>query len=393
MTAPWLHIIGIGEDGPAGLSAAARGALEAAEAVFGGPRHLAMASPGTRGRPWPVPFDAGPVLALRGRPTVVLASGDPFWHGAGGSLAPSLMPGEWISHPSPSCFQLAANRLGWRLEAAVCLGLHAAPFARLRAHLHPGARILATLRDGPAVGALALWLAARGQGDAILTVLERLGGPAERIRAFRAGAPPPADIAAPVAAAIEPGADPGLPATPGLPDGLFAHDGQITKAPVRALTLAALAPRPGEHLWDIGAGSGSVSVEFARAGGRSTAIETRPDRAATAAANAAAFGFEHRVRVVTGEAPAALGGLDRPDAVFVGGGGSEDLFGHLWTVLPSGTRLVANAVTVETQALVGALQARHGGHLMQVALAEAAPLGRFRVWEPARPLWQWSVTR
>jgi precorrin-6Y C5,15-methyltransferase (decarboxylating) len=393
MTAPWLTLIGIGEDGLAGLPPPARAALDAARAVFGGPRHLALAAAGDRGRPWPVPFDAAPVLACRGQPTVVLASGDPFWHGAGGSLAPQLAPGEWISHPAPSTFQLAANRLGWRLETVTCLGLHAAPFARLTDHLHPGTRILATLAGPEAVAALAVWLAARGQVDARLTVLERLGGPAERIRAFRADTPPPETIAAPVAVAIAPGTRPGLPATPGLPDTAFAHDGQITKAAVRALTLAALAPRPGEHLWDIGAGSGSVSVEFARAGGRATAVEPRPDRAATIAANALAFGLDHRVAVVTGAAPAALPGLAPPDAVFVGGGASADLFDHLWTTLPPGTRLVTNAVTVETQALLGTLHHRHGGRLSQIALAETAPLGRFLVWEPAHPLWQWSVTR
>lgn len=389
---PWLTFIGIGEDGLPGLSAAARTALDAAAVIFGAPRHLALAQAGGRGQPWPVPFDAAPVLAHRGTPTVVLASGDPFWHGAGGTLAPRLTPGEWTSHPAPSTVQIAASRLGWRLEETTTLGLHAAPFARLVNHLHPGARILATLRDAAAVPALAEWLTANGQPDATLTVLERLGGPRERIRPFRADQPAPESIEAPVAIAIAPGATPGLPATPGLADDVFASDGQITKSPVRAITLAALAPRPGLHLWDIGAGSGSVSVEFCRAGGRATAIEARDDRAANIRANAARFGVDHRLHVVAGKAPDALRDLTPPDVVFVGGGGNQTLFDHLHATLPPGTRLVANGVTIETEALLATLHARHGGSLMRIDIATATPLGGFRGWTAARPVVQWAVT-
>jgi precorrin-6Y C5,15-methyltransferase (decarboxylating) len=388
---PWLTFIGIGEDGLSGLSAAACRALDAADTVFGAPRHLALAGAGARGQPWPVPFDPAPVLARRGTPTAVLASGDPFWHGAGGTLTPRLTPGEWTSHPAPSTFQIAANRLGWRLEDTVTLGLHAAPFTRLVNHLHPGAQIIATLRDAAAVPALAQWLAAQGHSDAILTVLERLGGPHERLRPFRTTDPAPDGIEAPVAIAIT-GATSGLPATPGLPDGAFASDGQITKSPIRAITLAALSPRPGDHLWDIGAGSGSVSVEFCRAGGRSTAIEAREDRAANIRTNAMRFGVDHRLQVVAGTAPQALAGLPLPDAVFLGGGGSPELFDHLRATLPPGTRLVANGVTLETETLLATLNARHGGTLTRIDIATATPLGSFRGWTAARPVVQWAVT-
>lgn len=255
MADPWLTIIGLGEDGPEGLSPASRAALSAARVVFGGSRHLALVEAGDKGHPWPVPFDATPVLAHRGRPTVVLASGDPFWFGAGGSLMAHLTPGEWVSHPAPSTFSLAANRLGWRLEEVQCLGLHAAPFTRLRPVLGRGVRVICTLRDGAAVAELTRWLGTNGHPDARLTILERLGGPQERI----SNGPPPDPIGAPVSAAIE-ATNPGLPGASGLPDALFAHDGQITKRPVRALTLSALAPRPGERLWDIGAGSGSIGI-------------------------------------------------------------------------------------------------------------------------------------
>lgn len=219
-----MTIIGLGEDGPAGLSPASRAALDAAKVVFGGPRHLDLIGAGDKGQPWPVPFDATPVLAFRGQPTVVLASGDPFWFGAGGSLMAHLSPGEWLSHPEPSTFQLAANRLGWRLEETHCLGLHAAPYTRLRPILGKGVRAICTLRDGAAVADLARWLTENGHPNARLTVLERLGGPQERITQGL----PPDSIGAPVSAAIE-ATDPGLPGASGLPDELFGHDGQITK--------------------------------------------------------------------------------------------------------------------------------------------------------------------
>ena len=389
MADPWLTIIGLGEDGPEGLSPASREALAAAKVIFGGPRHLSLVDAGERGQPWPVPFDASPVLAQRGQPTVVLASGDPFWFGAGGSLMAHLSPGEWTSHPAPSTFQLAANRLGWRLEEVLTLGLHAAPFARLRPLLGKGVRAICTLRDAAAVAELATWLRDNGHPNAGLTVLERLGGPHERITH---GLPADA-IGAPVSAAIE-ATDPGLPRASGLPDALFQNDGQITKRAVRALTLSALAPRPGELLWDIGAGSGSVGIEWLLAGGaRVAALEADPTRAARARGNVESFGLSHRHHLTEARAPEGLDGLSAPDAVFIGGGASEDLLGTLWDLIPPGTRLVMNAVTLETEALVLDWSARRGGQLLKIELAEPAPVGRKRGWKSALPILQWSVTR
>ncbi len=389
MADPWLTIIGLGEDGPQGLSPASRAALAGARVIFGGPRHLALVEAGDRGQPWPVPFDATPVLAHRGRPTVVLASGDPFWFGAGGSLMAHLAAGEWVSHPAPSTFQLAANRLGWRLEEVHCLGLHAAPFARLRPVLGHGVRAICTLRDGAAVADLAAWLRDNGHPGARLTVLERLGGPQERITRGLPDGP----IAAPVSAAIE-ATDPGLPGASGLPDELFRHDGQLTKRPVRALTLSALAPRPGEVLWDIGAGSGSIGIEWLLAGGaRVEALEADPTRAARARGNVEAFGLSHRHRLTEARAPEGLTGLPTPDAVFIGGGASDALLTALWGLIPPGTRLVMNAVTLETEALVLDWSARHGGALLRIALAEPAAIGRKRGWKAALPILQWSVIR
>lgn len=390
---PWLTIIGIGEDGLAGLSEASRKALSSAETVFGGERHLALADVGSRGRPWPVPFDADIVLSCRGRPTAVLASGDPFWYGAGASLAEKLYGDEWIAHPAPSTFSLAAARLGWRLEATACLGLHAAPFERLVPHLAQDARIICLVRDAAAMGKLAEWLTERGWGASLLWTLSALGGPREYIDQHRADLFAE-DIAGNlVAVAVQARGGQGIPRSSGLPDDLFVHDGQITKRPLRALALSALAPRPGERLWDIGAGSGSISVEWALCGGTATAIEAREDRAANIRTNATAFGLAHRITIITGSVPEALTALEAPDAVFIGGGLDDAMFDAVWSRLSPGTRLVAHAVTLETEALLGELHQRHGGELMRVEIAHAAPLGRYRSWDAARPVVQWSTVR
>jgi len=390
---PWLTIIGIGEDGLAGLSEASRKAIADAEIVFGGERHLALAGVGSRGRPWPVPFDAEIVLSRRGEPTVVLASGDPFWYGAGASLAEKLGSDEWITHSAPSTFSLAAARLGWRLESVTCLGLHAAPFERLVPHLSRDARIICLVRDAKAVGDLAKWLTERGWGASLLWTLAALGGPRESIEQHRADLfadDVPGNL---VAVAVQASGAPGIPRSSGLSDDLFIHDGQITKRPVRALALSALAPRPGDLLWDIGAGSGSISVEWALCGGTAAAIEAREDRVANIRSNAAKFGVGHRINVIAAKAPDALARLEAPDAVFIGGGLDIAMFDAIWSRLSAGARLVAHAVTLETEALLCELQQRHGGELMRAEIAHAAPLGRYRSWEAARPVVQWSAVR
>ncbi|MDX2289141.1 MAG: precorrin-6y C5,15-methyltransferase (decarboxylating) subunit CbiE [Hyphomicrobiaceae bacterium] len=392
----WLSIVGMGEDGLEGLAPASRAALDRAEIIFGGPRHLDLAGAGARGRPWPVPFSVAPVLALRGRRVAILASGDPFWYGAGGSLAAVLAPDDWQAFPAPSTFALVAARLGWRIEETDCLGLHAMPFERLVPKLRNGWAAICLVRDGPAAGSLMRWLDARGYGASTVWILEALGGQRERVRQFPASGPVPEDIAAPVAVAFIATGPPGLPGTSGLADDAFRHDGQITRRPIRALTLSALAPRPGERLWDIGAGSGSVAIEWLLATGsrgHAIAIEARADRAEAIRANGQAFGLEDRLSVVAGRAPAALAGLAPPDAVFLGGGADGALLAAVWQGLPAGARLVVNAVTLETEALLIEWAGQHGGELVRIEIAEAAPLGRFRGWVPGRPIVQWSVTR
>jgi len=395
MSDPWLTIVGLGEDGLAGLSDASRTAIAGAEVIFGGPRHLTLVKAGARGRDWPVPFSIDPILAEKGRKVVVLASGDPFWFGAGGSLSRAMDPAEWRVLPAPSAFSLAAARLGWPLETCVIHGLHARPFASLLPDLTPGRRALCLMRDGAAVGDFARWLTDQGFGPSGLHILERLGGPHERRRTTRAEAYDLPDVAAPVLAALEVDGAPGLPATPGLPDDLFASDGVMTKRAVRALTLSALAPRAGQLLWDLGAGSGSVSVEWALAapGARAVAIETRADRLDNIHANLARFGLGARVQTLSGNWADRIATLPPPDAIFIGGGadrvGIETVLPHLRRF----GRLVVNAVTLETQQVVTEAQAAHGGALLKIDLAEATPLGRLRGWQAARTVVQWSLVR
>jgi precorrin-6Y C5,15-methyltransferase (decarboxylating) len=266
---------------------------------------------------------------------------------------------------------------------------------RLRPVLTRGQCLLVTLRDGSAVAELATYLIEQGFGPSELIVLESLGGPRQGIRSFTAETLSNATFSAPVTVAILAQGAPGLPRASGLEDALFAHDGQITKRPIRALTLSALAPRPGEILWDIGTGSGSVAIEFLLAAPGSTAhaLEADPTRAARARDNAAAFGLTHRYHLTEARAPEGLAALPPPDAVFIGGGASQALLDALWPLLPQRARLVANAVTLENEALFAAASATYGGTLMRIELAEAQPLGAKRGWQNLRPIVQWSVTK
>ena len=360
---------------------------------MGPARHLSLIpGHGAERIEWPVPFAEGVerIMGLRGRHVVALASGDPFWFGAGAVLARRLARNEWQAFPGRSTFSLAAARMGWPLEKTDCLGLHAAPLSRLRPHLAPGRRLIVLLRDGDAVTELCDYLCAEGFGASDLSVMECLGGPRERITDARADGLRNGHIAAPVCVAVAvAGEGAVLPLASGRGDAWFENDGQITKRPVRALTLSALAPRPFEHLWDIGGGSGSIGIEWLLSDPTLTAttIEPRADRAERIARNAARLGVD-QLRVVTGSAPQALAGLDAPDAVFVGGGLGPEMLDHL-TTLPSVPRIVANAVTFETEALLFAAHARHGGELLRVELSSVAPIGPKRGWKAAFPIVQW----
>ena len=398
----WLSIVGIGEDSVDGLSVAARGLIGAAEIVFGGRRHLSLAAPLIRGaaRPWPTPFEgaADEVLHHRGRQICVLASGDPFHYGVGAVLARAIDAREMIVVPAPSAFSLAAARLGWSLPETVLLSVHGRALDLARPHLQPGARILAFTSDGDGPLALARLLAETGFGASRLTVLEALGGPRERIRTTTAAACALDAIDSLNTIAIEVEAAPSahvIARAPGLADVLFEHDGKITKREVRAITLSSLAPRRGELLWDIGAGAGSVAIEWmlADTSMRAIAIEQRAERAARIRRNAAAFGVPG-LEVVEDAAPAALAGLAPPDAIFIGGGASER--GVLDTAigaLRSGGRLVINAVTLATEALLIERHTALGGELVRVAIARAGAVGEKSGWRPAMPVTQWVWTK
>lgn len=394
----WLSIVGIGEDGIDGLSAVARGLVSGADIVFGGARHLTLAAPLIRGeaRPWPSPFSRGieEVLAARGRQVCVLASGDPFCYGVGSVLANHVAPDETLVVPAPSSFSLAAARLGWPLADIALISVHGRALDRIRPHLHPGARVLALTSDGEGPAALARLLTETGFGCSRLTVLEALGGPKERIRATTAEDFALAGIAELNVVAIEAGSAPGarvIAYAPGLPDDLFEHDGQITKREIRAVTLSSLAPLKGQLLWDIGAGSGSVAIEWmlAHPSLRAIAIEARPDRAARIRRNAASLGVPE-LEVIEGRAPEAFGGLAAPEAIFIGGGASgAGVLDAATAALKPGGRLVANAVTLETEAELIARQAALGGTLTRIALARSDSVGGKTGWRAAMPVTQW----
>ncbi len=400
MTA-WLHVVGLGEDGLDGLGPEARARIAAAEVLVGSARHHALVPDSRAERlTWATPLSRtiADILACRGRPVVVLATGDPLWYGIGVTLQRHLDAGELAVLPAVGAFSLAAARLGWPLAETLCLTLHGRPLAQLARYAAPGQRLLLLSHDGTTPAHVAARLAGLGYGPSPMTVFEHLGGPLERRLDGTAAAWPHGAAAALNTIAVDcrpaSGARP-LPAIPGLPDDAFHHDGQLTKSLVRAAALARLAPLPGQRLWDVGAGAGSVAIEWLRAAARTAAIavERRAERIAMIQANAEALGVPE-LTVVAGAAPAALAGLPPPDAVFVGGGLTEPgLIEACWAALPAGGRLVAHAVTVEGEATLAAALGRWGGGLTRLALTEARPLGRRLAWRPALPVTQWTIVK
>jgi precorrin-6B C5,15-methyltransferase / cobalt-precorrin-6B C5,C15-methyltransferase len=398
----WLSIVGIGEDGIAGLSPVARNLIASADVVFGGQRHLGLAASLVRGatRPWPSPFGRAidEVLAQRSRQVCVLASGDPFHYGIGALLARHVPAEEMLAVPAPSAFSLAAARLAWPLAETSLIALNGRSLDLIRPHLQPNARILALTTDGKSPAALARLLTEAGFGRSGLTVLEALGSARERVRRvtaerFDLTAIDPLNIVAIEVASAD--GSRAIARTPGLPDDWFEHDGQITKREVRALTLSALAPLRGQRLWDIGAGAGSVAIEWMLADPslRASAIEARADRAARIARNAVALGVPG-LDVVNGTAPAALEHLPVPDAIFIGGGAGElGVLDRSVAALRSGGRLVVNAVTLETEALLTTRHASLGGDLVRISVARAEPVGGKTGWRPALPITQWAWTK
>ncbi|MGE8152392.1 precorrin-6y C5,15-methyltransferase (decarboxylating) subunit CbiE [Pseudomonas vancouverensis] len=397
---PWLTVVGIGEDGFKGLGKNARHALLRASKIFGGQRHLDLLPACIAGerQPWPSPFSLDALLALRGEPVCVLASGDPMFYGVGASLARQLPASELLTLPAPSSCSLAAARMGWPLQDVVTLSVVARPIAALSAHLCSGVRLLVLSNDGGSPGAIAKLLRERGFGPSRLTVLEHLGGPAERRIDAVASDWNDLPIADLNLIAIDCLAEPNTPRLSrlaGLPDAAFEHDGQLTKRDVRAITLARLAPVPGELLWDVGAGSGSIGIEWMRThpSCRALAIEADEGRQTLIERNRDTLGVPG-LQLIRGSAPQALAGLERPDAIFIGGGVTRDgVFDTCWAALKPGGRLIANAVTLQSEMALMTWRERHGGELTRVHVAQAQPLGSFDTWRQALPITLLEVTK
>ncbi len=390
---PWLTVVGIGEDGFKGLGRNARHALLRASRIIGGQRQLDLLPVCIRGerQVWPSPFSLEPVLARRGEAVCVMASGDPMFYGVGASLARQVPADELLILPAPSSVSLAAARLGWPLQEVVTLSVVARPMAALNAHLASGVRLLVLSNDGQSPAAIATQLAERGFGASRLSVFEHLGGPDERRIDGIARDWPGEPIAALNLLAIDCVADANtarLSRLAGLPDSAFKHDGQLTKRDVRAMTLARLAPMPGELLWDVGAGSGSIGIEWMRAhpSCRALAIEADEGRQLLIEHNRDALGVPG-LQLIRGTAPHALAGLEAPDAIFIGGGVTRDgVLDTCWQHLRPGGRLVANAVTLQSEMTLMAWREQHGGELTRIHVAQAQPLGGFDTWRQALPI-------
>ena len=397
---PWLTVVGIGEDGFAGLGKNARRALLGASRVIGSQRQLDLLPACIRAerQTWPRPFALAPVLAEGNTPTCVLASGDPMLFGVGASLARVVAREDMQVLPAPSSFSLAAARMGWPLQDVVTLSVVARPVAALNAHLHSGVRLLVLSNDASSPAIIARLLREQGFGPSRLTVLEHLGGPAERRVEASASDWKDPPVAALNLIAIDCLADASarpLSRIGGLPDSAFEHDGQLTKRDVRAVTLARLAPLPGQLLWDVGAGSGSIGIEWMRTwpSCRTLAIEADEGRQQLIERNRDALGVPG-LQLIRGKAPQALAGLERPDAIFIGGGVTrEGVLDTCWQQLKPGGRLVANAVTLQSEMLLMSWRERHGGELTRIHIAQAQPLGEFDTWRQALPITLLDVTK
>jgi precorrin-6B C5,15-methyltransferase / cobalt-precorrin-6B C5,C15-methyltransferase len=397
----WLSVIGLGEGGWPELAALGRSLVEAAELVVGGERHLAMLPSDVRGRRlcWATPLSrtVEEILGQRGHPVAVLATGDPMHFGIGVTLARAVPVSEMLMLPAPSAFSLAAARLGWPLADCECLTVHGRPLARFAGFLHPGARLLLMSHDGTTPAEIAAELVRRGFGGSRLILLEHMGGQRERILEATADAWKIERTADLNTLAVECRAGPvavSYPRLPGLPDEAFQHDGQLTKREIRAATLAALAPFPGQRLWDVGAGCGSIAIEWLRAGRemKAIAIESDAKRRGLIAENAIALGVPD-IEIFAGKAPRALENLAPPDAVFIGGGATDEIVERCWAALPTGGRLVANVVTVEGEACLARHRDRLGGTLTRIAVSRAEPIGSRLGWRPMMPVTQLAAVK
>lgn len=401
-TEPWLTVVGIGDDGWASLGPAAREAVRNADMLVGGERHLALVQEGPEDRrAWPSPMSTlvDEIVGLKGKRVCVLASGDPLLYGVGSQFARRLSAADLAVIPHVSTFSAVCARMLWAQPETRLVTLCGRPVETLNRELFDKARLVVFSADASTPHAVAQLLRIRGFGASHMTVFEHLGGIDESVTQFEtADMSDHIDFAGLNAMAIECIAGPDAAVfanVPGLPDDAFDHEGQITKCEIRAITLARLSPRPDQLLWDVGAGSGSIGIEWMRAapGARAIAIEPRNDRVALIKTNADKLGVP-RLRIVQAEAPDALEGLPAPDGVFIGGGLTETEMSDIcWQALAPGGRLVVNAVTLETEAVLLDAYGRFGGSLTRLAVSRADPVGRFTGWRPSMPVTQWVATK
>ena len=397
----WLSVIGMGEDGLDGLSARAHLLLHEAQVIVGSQRLLAMiGKTDAEQHEWPQPFSAviDRIRPLRGRRTVVLATGDPLNFGVARKLMEIVPFAEMEIVPHLSSFSLAAARMGWPLGDCDTITLHGRPAANLEAFIQPDARLLALTADAGTIPEVVRRLIARGYGGSEITVLENMGGPREKSAHFRAQEFAGGTFSDLNTLAIHCKTAPGaalLPRVPGLPDEAYIHDGQLTKREVRAATLAALAPYPDALLWDVGAGCGSIAIEWMRAarGAEAIAFESNTERLKMISENADRLGAP-RLKVIAGQAPASLAGQKRPDAVFIGGGmGVPGVFEDSWAALKSQGRMVANVVTLEGELHLIDLQEKHGGDLVRLDISYLAMIGDLRAMKPRMSVLQWRAVK
>jgi precorrin-6Y C5,15-methyltransferase (decarboxylating) len=396
---PWLTVIGIGEDGIAGLPAIHRELIAAAQFIVGGERHLAMlgdTKAETQSWASPLSLTVAEILKRRGTPVVILATGDPMHFGIGVTLAKKVAREEIVIHPHFSAFTLAASRLAWPLAEVECLTFHGRPIELLTAAVTPRQKLMILSHDSTTPGLVAARLVALGYGPSRFVVLEHMGGAREKVRETLAADWQARDIADLNTIAIECRPGPNariLHRGFGLPDEAFHHDGQMTKREIRAAALSALGPLHAELLWDIGAGCGSIAIEWLRHDRslQAIAIERVAERAAMIRENAAILGTPN-LRLIEGAVPEALADLPAPDAVFIGGGaGTPGLIAQVWSALKSGGRLVAHAVTVESELAIFAGYHAYGGEVTRLSVARMQPVGAYHGWKPLMPVTQWRV--
>jgi precorrin-6B C5,15-methyltransferase / cobalt-precorrin-6B C5,C15-methyltransferase len=394
-----IEVVGLSARGWQDLPERLRATIRYAEVLLGSRRHfnLIPSFPDQQRLPWPTPLREGlPTLLSQvgDRRIVALASGDPLVAGIGSTLVDMLGADAVHIHPAVSSVALARARMGWPEETTELVRLRGGDLDGVRRYLFPGQRLIILSRDGDSPAEVAQLVTDAGYGDSTITVLGDLDTEAESRLDVMArdwtGRAPTLNVIC-VACA---GAGSAASLVPGLPDDIFDHDGQLTKRDLRAAALARLMPRPGDLLWDVGAGAGSIAIEWLRSDPRcrAIAIERDGDRVKRIRGNAEALGVPG-LDVLHGEAPDALTSLERPDAVFVGGGGTFETLEQAWSALRGGGRLVVHAVTQETEVIIVDCWRRYGGQLTRHSVEHLEPIGRYHGWRPARPVVQWSAIK